>query len=58
MRNSIHSFTIFFLSIFCCSVLNAQNKIGIFDAHGDVGTNVKPGSATYIPETQQYIIYV
>lgn len=33
-----------------------QNKIGIFDAHTDVGTNVKPGSATYIPETQQYVI--
>ena len=37
--------------------LNAQqNPIGIFDAHSDVGTDVKPGSATYIPETQQYVI--
>ncbi len=35
----------------------AQEKpVGIFDSHTDVGTNVKPGSATYIPETQQYII--
>jgi TolB protein len=34
----------------------SQNKIGIFDGHGDVGVNVKPGSATFIPETGQYII--
>jgi TolB protein len=35
---------------------SAQEKVGVFDGHGDVGTNVKPGSATYIPETRQYII--
>lgn len=33
-----------------------QKSFGIFDAHGDIGTNVKPGSAVYIPETQQYVI--
>ena len=44
---------IFFLISF--SVMS-QKKIGIFDGHGDVGTNVKPGSATYIPENGQYII--
>lgn len=46
------------LSIACLllfTVVSAQ-KIGVFDGHGDVGTNVKPGSATYIPETEQYII--
>lgn len=31
-------------------------KMGIFDGHGDIGTNVKPGAATYIPETGQYVI--
>lgn len=31
-------------------------KLGIFDGHGDVGTGVKPGSATFIPATGQYII--
>ncbi len=30
--------------------------VGIFDNHGDIGTQVKPGAATYIPGTQQYII--
>ncbi len=36
--------------------LSAQNKLGVFDASSDVGTNVKPGSATYLPQTQQYVI--
>ncbi len=35
---------------------SSQNKVGIFDGHGDIGTNVKPGSAIYIPAAQQYII--
>jgi Tol biopolymer transport system component len=36
---------------------NAQDKtVGIFESHSDVGTNVKPGNATYIPETGQYVI--
>lgn len=53
--------TVFFLSaIFLLSAdsrLYAQNGgVGIFDGHGDIGTNVKPGSATYIPATQQYIV--
>ncbi|MEP6950508.1 MAG: biopolymer transporter TolR [Ginsengibacter sp.] len=44
---------ILFLISFSAS---SQQKVGIFDGHGDVGTNVKPGSATYIPETGQYVI--
>ncbi len=34
----------------------SQNKLNLFDDQGDIGTNVKPGAATYIPETGQYII--
>src|SRR5260221_14060704 len=33
----------------------SQNP-GIFQGHGDVGAGVKPGSATFIPETGQYVI--
>ena len=33
-----------------------QGRVGIFDGHGDVGNNVKPGSAKYIPQTRQYVI--
>ncbi len=33
-----------------------QNPVGIFEGHGDIGKNVKPGTATYIPGTGQYII--
>lgn len=37
--------------------VHSQNKdLGIFNGYGDVGTGVKPGSATYIPNTGQYII--
>ncbi|MDP4129407.1 MAG: biopolymer transporter TolR [Bacteroidota bacterium] len=44
------------MMIFSLSDYAQQNPIGIFDAHSDVGTGVKPGSATYIPETQQYVV--
>ena len=30
-----------------------SQKVGIFDGHGDIGVNVKPGSATFIPQTDQ-----
>ena len=47
-----------FLSGFFLPAAHAQvsESVGIFDAHSDVGTNVKPGSATYIPSTGQYVI--
>src|SRR5919202_3747079 len=33
----------------------AQNQsVGIFDGHGDIGSVLKPGSATYNPKTRQY----
>ena len=49
---------IFILSLVCLQHKASAQKqaVGIFENHDDVGTNVKPGSATYIPETQQYII--
>src|SRR5215210_4003870 len=43
-------FTFLSLSAFC------QKNIGIFEDHADIGTNVKPGSATYIPQNDQYVI--
>jgi TolB protein len=46
----------FFLTLFSVVALGQQNPVGIFEGHTDVGTNVKPGSATYIPETGQYVI--
>jgi len=33
-----------------------SGPIGIFEGHGDVGTNVMPGSAVFIPATGQYVI--
>ena len=58
MKN-IQSFrlVILFLLIMSCDHAFSQNKsVGIFDGHDDVGTNVKPGSATFIQETGQYVI--
>lgn len=49
----------FFLSIACLLIFSAaatSQQVGIFDGHGDVGSNVKPGSATYIPQMRQYVI--
>jgi TolB protein len=34
----------------------AQQKVGIFDGQLDVGTNTKPGSGVYLPQSQQYVI--
>jgi Tol biopolymer transport system component len=44
------------LTVFSVSAYGQQNPVGVFEGHTDIGTNVKPGSATYIPETGQYII--
>lgn len=42
-------------SVLCFSAFS-QQQIGIFDGHADIGKGVKPGSATYIPQTDQYVI--
>src|SRR6478672_5850676 len=43
-------------TVFSNSSFSQEHSLGIFDGHSDVRTNVKPGSAVYIPETQQYVI--
>lgn len=56
-HNFILRLAIIPLCMMLYNVAFSQNQpIGIFDGHGDVGTNVKPGSATYIPATGQYVI--
>ncbi len=47
-------FSIALALLFTSSAIAQQ--VGIFDGQGDIGTNVKPGFATYIPETQQYVV--
>src|SRR5579862_611726 len=44
------------LTVFSFQAYAQQNPVGIFEAHTDIGANVKPGSATYIPATGQYVI--
>jgi TolB protein len=55
MKENLRLYLAFVIMIFSALSGYAQ-KVGIFDGHGDIGTNVKPGSATFIPETRQYVI--
>ncbi|GAC1450397.1 MAG: SMP-30/gluconolactonase/LRE family protein [Chitinophagaceae bacterium] len=55
MKNN-HLLHPFLLTLFLAGGYIAFPQTGIFEGHGDVGTNVKPGAATYIPQTDQYII--
>jgi TolB protein len=56
MRTGILSLWVF-VFIFSGGRAGAQDRaVGIFQGHGDVGTGVKPGSATFIPGTGQYIV--
>lgn len=34
----------------------SAQKIGMFDGQTDIGKNVKPGSATFLPQNQQYVV--
>src|SRR4051794_29392101 len=57
--NRFYSLTTFMLVsavVVSFSAFSQSEAVGIFEGHGDVGTNVKPGSAVYISQTQQYII--
>ncbi len=46
----------FLTIIFCCSTAFAQNPIGIFENHADIGNPKKAGSAQYDEGTQTYNI--
>ena len=56
MKNDhAYRYVFFLFSILSWQFLDAQ-QVGIFDAHTDIGQNVKPGSAVFIPQTDQYVI--
>ena len=46
-------FALFFL---LPGVTTLAQPLGLFEGSQDIGTNVRPGAATYLPATQQYII--
>src|SRR5450432_512296 len=46
----------FFEILISIAVHGQQNPVGIFEANTDVGSGVKPGSATYISQTGQYVV--
>src|SRR4051794_12999191 len=43
-----------FLALTCSAAFS--QKLGIFEGQADIGTNVKPGSAVYLPQTDQYVV--
>ncbi|HMG10978.1 MAG TPA: hypothetical protein VK609_20840, partial [Mucilaginibacter sp.] len=49
-------FTALCVAFFSLSALAQQKSVGIFDGQLDVGANTKPGSGTYLPQSQQYVI--
>ncbi|MEO6456274.1 MAG: biopolymer transporter TolR [Ginsengibacter sp.] len=55
MKKKLNSL-FFSIALLLISFSVLSQKIGIFDGHGDVGNNVKPGSTTYLTGTGQYII--
>lgn len=54
-KNVLAISALLLLFFFTRTALFAQ-PVGLFTGHGDVGTNVKPGAATFIPQTEQYVI--
>ncbi len=50
-----HVLAIFLITI-SIRAAGQETPVGIFEGHTDIGTGVKPGSATFIPGTGQYII--
>lgn len=57
MKPSSASKTLFgSLLVLQCLTCFCQQNLGVFEDHRDVGTNVKPGSAIYIPQNGQYVI--
>ncbi len=57
MRSSTFSKMLFSFAfaLFNLSAIS-QDKTGIFDGHADIGSNVKPGSAIYISQNDQYVV--
>ncbi len=55
MKYFVKSPLLFVITTLLLNYASGQG-VGIFTDNGDVGKNVKPGSATYIPATEQYVV--
>ncbi|HMC87443.1 MAG TPA: hypothetical protein VKI61_18095, partial [Chitinophagaceae bacterium] len=57
MKNYFYRPAILFLFVAVSNtVFSQEQSAGIFEGHGDIGSNVKPGSVSYIAQTGQYVI--
>ncbi len=46
--------SIFLLAVQILPAFSQNESIGIFEGHGDIGKDVKPGSAVFNKQTQEY----
>jgi TolB protein len=44
------------MALLGCPALAQKKPLGIFEGHGDIGKGVKPGSAVYNAQTQEYAV--
>jgi len=44
------------LALLCATAVQAPSPVGVFDGHGDVGHVQRPGSVSYDPQRQEYVI--
>ncbi len=56
MQQKITQAFFIFLALLLGRPALAQQKLGVFANDQDVGTGVRPGTAAYLPATQQYVI--
>lgn len=56
MKTSLLKIALFFIAIPLSFSAYSQQAIGIFEGQTDIGKGVKPGCATYIEQTRQYVI--
>ncbi|WP_057940555.1 TolB family protein [Algoriphagus resistens] len=56
LKLSVFSFCLLLAALISSPAFSQNKSLGIFDGHGDIGTDVKPGSAVYDSITQQYQI--
>ena len=54
LKVSVFLFCLGLISLVSSPAFSQKASLGIFEGHGDIGKDVKPGSAMYNPKTQEY----
>jgi len=54
LKLSVFFFCVGLIAFISSPAFSQSKTLGIFEGHGDIGKDVKPGSAVYNPKTQEY----